>query len=558
MNADLRVKEAEVKKMQELDKMKIRFFTNITHEFRTPLTLIKGPLEELRSSYPGKQEGTVNLFQVIWRNLKRLQELIGQLLDISKLETGSLGLKISKGELVELVKTVILSFLSLAEHKNIKYSYSLPESEGGEYFDADKVEKILGNLISNAFKFTPSGGEIKVNVRIMYDPENPMDKELNIRVSDTGIGIPGEKLKKIFDRFYQVENPNFNKVEGSGLGLALTKELVQLYGGIIGVESEPGKGSTFNVRLPVSVKKFREAVIVTETDKPDQKLDSDVFSQEYDEMEVEDHPRPLFSDTYKDKPLILIVEDNLDLCQYMYRILGNRYRIISAENGKAGLAIALERIPDLVISDVMMPVMDGIEMCHLLKNDERTDHIPIVILTARAGKEGKLEGLETGADDYLIKPFDKDELRARIRNLLDQRRKLKEKFKLAFLGDVPETDLPSDHLFLNKVLDLFNQHISDQDFRIPQLSEKLLLSQSQVRRKVMALSGYTPNELLRYHRLKKAAKYFRSGHKNVAQVMYMVGFNNQSYFSKCFSKLFGMTPSRFINSQKYQPSSLNA
>ena len=212
----------------------------------------------------------------------------------------------------------------------------------------------------------------------------------------------------------------------------------------------------------------------------------------------------------------------------------------------------------LVISDVMTPDMDGIEMCKRLKIDERTDHIPIVILTARADRSSKLEGLQTGADDYLIKPFDSEELEVRVKNLLEQRRKLRDKFRMEFLQGEPELRLPSDHVFLNRLIDIFNQHYSDPDFRIPQLSGRLNLSQSQVRRKTLALCGYTPNEFLRYYRLRKAAIYFRSGHKNVAQVMYLVGFNNQSYFARCFHKLFGMTPSQFITTQRNQPASHHA
>jgi signal transduction histidine kinase/ligand-binding sensor domain-containing protein/DNA-binding response OmpR family regulator len=558
IKTNLKIKEAEVKKMQELDLMKSRFFANISHEFRTPLTLIQGPLEEMRNKIPMKEERTIHLFQVVKRNVKRLQELINQLLDISKLETGNVSLQVASGNLIEYIKTIILSFLSLAEHNEVQYAYVLPEDEGMGFFDSDKLEKILINLISNAFKYTPSGGSIRVFVRFMDISGDPMHDKVEIRVEDTGKGIPGEQLSKIFDRFYQVQDSDSTKTEGTGLGLALVKELVDLYRGNIQVESETGQGSTFVVTLPVSAEHFRHEEIIADHAETAEKKGSLETAYAYKSSTDGEFPELSFPTGAKANPLILIVEDNDDLREYITRILGDSYRFIAASNGKVGLDRAREYIPDLVISDVMMPDMDGIEMCKRLKIDERTDHIPIVILTARADRSSKLEGLETGADDYLIKPFDSEELEVRVKNLLEQRRRLRDKFRMEFLRSEPELRLPSDQLFLNRLIDIFKQHYSDPDFKIPQLSGKLNLSQSQVRRKTLALSGYTPNEFLRYYRLKKAAIYFRSGHKNVAQVMYLVGFNNQSYFARCFNKLFGMTPSQFIAAQRNQPASHHA
>jgi signal transduction histidine kinase/ligand-binding sensor domain-containing protein/DNA-binding NarL/FixJ family response regulator len=552
MKADLLIKDAQVNKMKELDHMKSRFFANISHEFRTPLTLIQGPVEELRQRVQGNRETEIHLFQAIKRNVKRLHELINQLLDISRLETGNVRLKVAYGNLVEQIKTIVLSFLSLAEHKKIKYTYTFPEDKGSGYFDSDKVEKIVINLISNAFKYTPSGGQIHVDVRFPDGFTCSNSRMVEIKVRDTGIGIHGDKLSKVFDRFYQVQESDSAKTEGTGLGLALVNELVDLYRGDIQVESEPGKGSTFTVSLPVTVEQFSEEEILYTPAELAKEKDTDWRIDRYQESGDTIHTEQLTPDTIMDRYVILIVEDNDDLRDYMSRILGSSYRILTAPNGKIGLNKALESIPDLVISDVMMPDMNGIEMCKHLKSDERTDHIPIVIVTAKAGKKSKIEGLETGADDYLIKPFDNEELKARVKNLLEQRRKLRDKLRLDFLAGEAESNWPPDHVFMKRLFEIFDKHLADPDFKIPQISNKLNLSQSQLRRKVLALSGYTPNELFRYHRLKKAAIYFRSGHTNVAQVMYLVGFNNQSYFAKCYRTMFGMTPSQFIVSQRNQ------
>jgi len=550
INADLRIKEVEVNKMQELDHMKSRFFANISHEFRTPLTLIQGPIEELRKQFQGKPEGSMQLFKTVKRSTQRLQDLINQLLDISKLETGNVKLQVSMGNLVELVKAIVLSFLSLAEYKKIKYEYDLPEEGEMVYFEPDKIEKILTNLISNAFKFTIKGESIHIGIRFLeVSPDNTQDT-VEIKVSDTGKGIPSEKLSKIFDRFYQVGDQDSRETEGTGLGLALTKELVELYRGKISVESKEGKGSTFTVHLPVSEEQFREEEIVTTSSDVDLRTEPVMPDLKYEDSEETESVGDGIPEPAKNNYEILIVEDNDDLRKYISRNLDSSYRIIFAENGRIGLEKAYEIIPDLVISDVMMPEMDGMEMCKRLKTDERTDHIPVIMLTARADRSSRLEGLETGADDYLVKPFDTWELKVRVKNLLEQRRKLREKFRLEFLSDPSEMGLPPKNQFMKRLFDTFDFHLSDPNFKINQLSTELNLSLSQVQRKVMAITGYTPSELLRNHRLKKAASLFRGGYDQVAQVMHRVGFNNQSYFTKCFSELFKITPSQYIASYK--------
>ncbi len=547
VNADLKIKEMEVNKMQELDQMKSRFFANISHEFRTPLTLIQGPIEDLKRDLPDLPvEKTRELLQFMKRNTVRLQHLINQILDISKLETGKVKLQVSEGDLEQFVRTIILSFLSLAESKKIEYVHDLPETSDIVFFDCDKLEKILTNLIYNAFKFTAEGGKIRVSQQYAAASTKDKPSHVIIEVADTGRGIPRKKLDKVFDRFYQGSDSDSRDAEGTGLGLALTKELVDLYRGEISVDSQEGKGSTFTVKLPVSKSLFTEEEISTRPDTQDIKPEPVEPVHDPQEHECIDIEGDLVQETADDRQVILIIEDNVDLRNYISRNLEKNYRILTAINGKEGLDKALECIPDLIISDVMMPEMDGIEMSKLLKTDERTNHIPIIMLTAKADRDSKLEGLETGADDYLIKPFDQEELQVRIKNLLEQRKRLREKFRKEFVSDLKIMEASPEDQFLKKVHDILNNHIEEPEYTVEQLAGELHLSRSQVFRKVLAVTSFSPNELLRNLRLKKAAILFHSGHKNVAQVMYQVGFNNPSYFAKCFSELFGMNPSQYI------------
>jgi DNA-binding response OmpR family regulator/two-component sensor histidine kinase len=517
-----------------------------------------------------KKSGSITLsketLNIIRRNTHRLKRLINQLLDISKLEAGNVSLRVSEGNLAGFVRAIVLSFLSLAESKQIDYEYEIPDALRKNYFDPDKLEKILTNLISNAFKYTSSGGKVKVNLQ--YSP--PLDEAdedstgsgppefAEITVSDSGKGIPADKIDKIFDRFYRTSDSDTQEEEGTGIGLALTRELVDLYRGKITVESEVDKGSTFRISLPVSREQFREEEVtepLTSDLTGEESAATGQIIQSEDAFAVKDGVPEIITDgspgsssaVKSDAPLILIVEDNVDLRNYIAGSLGGYYEIRMAGNGILGLESALESIPDLVISDVMMPEMDGMEMCGKLKKDERTCHIPVIMLTAKSDKGSKMEGLETGADDYLIKPFDPDELRIRVRNLVEQRKRLREKFREEFESDAVELEsTPRDQL-MKKLMDILERHIDEPEFSIDHLTDELHMSRSQVYRKVTAITGYSPNEMIRTHRLKKAASLFRRGHRHVAQVMHRVGFNNQSYFSKCFSELYGMPPSSYIN-----------
>jgi DNA-binding response OmpR family regulator len=534
----------EKEKVLEMDHLKTRFFANISHEFRTPLTLILGPLEKLKENRSGLMTLSREAAASMKRNARRLLQLVNQLLDISRLETGGMTIQASKGDLEGFVRTIILSFLSLAESKQIRYTYKLTGTTEKHYFDPDKLEKILANIISNALKYSPSGREVGIEMDFISSAEQSRYTE--IKVKDTGNGISPDDLEKIFDRFYQVSDSNKTEVGGTGIGLAVVKEMVGLYRGEIKVESQVGRGSIFTVVLPVSRNLFTEKEIKEEADTESyhsDKTDEDSIIPTKKELD----PVQDLNGGNNHSALILIVEDNRDIVDYISDILGEGYRKLWAGNGRSGLELAIEKIPDIIITDVMMPEMDGLEMCRKLKEDKRTNHIPVIVLTAKAGRENKINGLETGAVDYLVKPFDAEELEIRVRNLIEQRQMLWKKFKSEIITEPDLPDLPSpDDQLLQSIVELLNRHLSEPEFKADQMSDELNMSRMQMYRKVNALTGHTPMDLLRILRLKKAASMFEKGHNNIAQVMYQVGFNNQSYFAKCFRNIYKLNPSDYL------------
>jgi signal transduction histidine kinase/ligand-binding sensor domain-containing protein/DNA-binding response OmpR family regulator len=541
------IERIEKEKVQELDQMKSRFFANISHEFRTPLTLILGPIEGLLKKKSKVIEVKSDELGIIHRNAKRLQQLINQLLDIAKLETGKVTLQVSKGNLTEQIRAIVLSFLSLAESRNIIYKYDLPDNPDLVYFDRDKLEKIVTNFISNAFKFTDTGGEVSVALKYIIASGQGIAEFVQISVRDSGKGIPPDQIEKIFDRFYQVASSDTREHEGTGIGLSLTKELTDIYRGEIKVESEPGKGSLFTVVLPVSREHFKPDEIVESIADKRKSIEIQpeaIFASDSDSSEIK-AGQTIGTDS--ERPVILIVEDNADLRNYISGNLNEQYRILEAENGKKGLDSAIESIPDLVISDLMMPEMDGMEMCDRLKKDTRTNHIPIIMLTAKADRESKLEGLEMGADDYIIKPFDAEELQVRVRNLIEQRKKLRERYRKEFLSDPAGHEIhPPEDEFLARLMDCMNKHLEDPEFSVKQLGDELHLSHTQLYRKVLSLTDHTPNEYIRNTRLKMAARMFLEGQTNITSVLYTVGYNSPSYFTQNFKELFGLNPSEYI------------
>ncbi|MGI9542162.1 MAG: hybrid sensor histidine kinase/response regulator transcription factor, partial [Cyclobacteriaceae bacterium] len=525
----------QAEKLKELDKVKSRFFANISHEFRTPLTLILGPLVDRlnKKLIPADRQE----FEVMRRNAQRLQRLINQLLDLSKIESRSLKLQVSKGDIHFFLRAILSSFSSYAKQRNIQYEMLIPEQELQGYFDDDKLEKIIYNLVSNAFKFTADGGEITVSSQWRSDL-------LKIEVTDNGCGIPAHKLNAVFNRFYQTDDSPTRTHEGTGIGLALTKELVSLHKGTVTVKSTPGQGSTFTITLPLKASAYKDQKISKEA-IPRHSLH--VSRQIHNEIETPPIDRITEA---TDAPIVLVVEDHAELRHYIKSHLSN-YRVLEAANGSEGLTVAIKQVPDLVISDVMMPKMNGVDLLHSLKTNEKTSHIPVILLTAKADLPSKLEGFETGADDYLTKPFDAKELLARCQNIIEQRKLLRNKFSSTLVlkpKDIAIT--PTDEVFLNKVMETVEKHLEDSSFSVEVFQQEVGMSRMQLHRKLKALTDYSTTEFIRVQRLKRAAQLLADTDATISDICYRVGFNSLSYFTKCFKEQYGKTPSDFAFSNQ--------
>lgn len=516
----------QTEQLKVVDKMKTRLFANISHEFRTPLTLIKGPIERLEK-HP-KEKLSVSNVKMIRRNANRLLNLVNQLLDLSKLESGNLKLELVEGNVYKCLRAAASSFSSHAAQRNIDYQIKIPVNEIlWAYFDRDKLEKITYNLLSNAFKFSEDDTSISISAQFSKE-------QLKIEVTDSGSGILPNKLPYIFDRFYQVDDNFTKEKEGTGIGLALTKELIDLMNGSIHVKSEYEKGSVFKVSIPL------------EEIKISQKVATEEVYENIETKEITPLVQKLSKSKSKDIKTILIVEDNVDMRDFIKQQLIEDYKVLEAYNGQDGLEKGIREMPDLIISDLMMPKMDGISLCKKLKQDINTSHIPIILLTAKAGIENKIEGLETGADDYLTKPFNANELRVRVKNLIKQRQKLRKLFSKKNNIEPKEVTVNSlDEQFLQKTIDLLEKKFSDFSFGITQMCEELAMSNSQLHRKIKAITDQSPGELLRNFRLKRAAQILKQESANVTEVAYEVGFNNLSYFAKCFKEFHGISPSLF-------------
>ncbi|MDQ3534289.1 MAG: ATP-binding protein, partial [Bacteroidota bacterium] len=557
MKHELKIQRLEAEKMHEIDHLKSRFFANISHEFRTPLTLILGPLEKITSSHT-EEKPDKSVYHMMLRNARRLLHLINQLLDLSKLEAGSMKLEEKPADLVAFLKAMVFSFTSLAEMKQIQYHFQFPSEHPVVYFDADKLEKIITNLLSNAFKFTPEGGEVAVIIKLQ-----PADKQalstfpadliqrgisskaniLELIVQDSGKGIPQDQIDKVFDRFYQADTSHTREQEGTGIGLSLVKELVELFSGEIAVESQPGQGSCFTVRLPLLVANFKQ-VTLTGNNLPPIPINHNLNSPENGFTVA---PYPEIENPDPEAPLILIIEDNADVRFFIRENLQPVYQVIEAADGKEGYKLAVKNIPDLILSDVMMPKMDGVELCSKLKTNEKTAHIPVILLTAKASGGDKVEGLETGADDYLIKPFESTELLVRIKNLIDSRRKLREIFSREItLGPTSITINSVDEQFLQRIMKIIEEHMEDTSFDVEIFSREAGLSKIQLHRKLKALTNESPGDFIRIMRLKRAADLLSQNAGTIAEVAYKVGFQEPSYFTRCFHKQFGKTPSEFM------------
>ena len=527
------------RKLHELDMMKLKFFTNISHEIRTPLTLILGPLEKLINKDFSKEEIKENL-SLMQRNAKNLDKLINQLLDFRKLQTGNLKLNLTEGNIIDFVRNIVSSFNELAEEKEIHLKFNTLKKSLNAVFDPDKIEKILNNLISNALKFTGQGGTIAVNISLVFDTRdtefNETEKEkqfIEIVVKDTGRGIAAKNLNKIFQRFFQTYSDDGNS--GVGIGLALVKELVEIHKGDVFVNSKPGKGTKFTVRIPYYAELPEKQADVFIENMP-------LENTHKVKIEYEDEVTENLSTR-----IMLIVEDNSDVRKFIADHFNSGYKISEAKNGEEGWQLALDLIPDIIISDILMPVSDGYELCKRIKNDERTSHIPVILLTALHSREHELKGLNTGADDFITKPFDLSVLQAKVENLLSIRESLRHKFSGTVILEPKNVVISSpDERFLQKAIEVIESNISDSELDIESFSVKVGVSRMQLYRKLHALTDMTVKEFIRHIRLKRAAQMLVQEKMNVSEVAYEVGFKDLSHFRKCFKREFGVSASEYV------------
>lgn len=539
----IKIADFEAHKQKEVNQMKSQFFANISHEFRTPLTLIKGPIEELISTTDDFQkQQTLNLMH---SNTDKLLNLVNQLLDLSKLENGQYTLEVARGDVNNFLHGCVMMFTSMAEQKNISLLFvedpSVNELQLSEnfYFDRDALQKIMNNLLSNAIKFTPEEGKITITVALYEWKFN--EKAFEITVSDTGIGIHKDKLPFIYDRFYQVDSSPNRVYEGSGIGLAYVKELVDAHKGTISVESKPDEGTSFRVRFPLGIEYFKNSQVV--------------ISDRYEPIEVNGYIPTVKNNiqnkpgifpiiSLKDKPILLVVEDHDEVRQYIMDCMKDSFTILEAANALRGIQIANETIPDLIISDVMMPGMDGFEFCNKIKSSEKTSHIPIILLTARAAEDDKIYGLDAGADDYLAKPFNTKELLARAKNLIENRRLLREKFGDNTIIKPSEISVSSrDQVFMEKLLHVVEANMDNEKFGVEDLSGAVAMSQSQLHRKLKAIINQSANHFIRMVRMNRAKELLEKDAGNISEVAYKVGYEDPGYFSKTYKSFFGQLPS---------------
>ena len=525
-------------KLKELNVQKNKLYTNITHEFRTPLTVILGMANRLRSYI--KQRDTAQqdeAIDMIERNGKMLLNLINEMLDLSKLESGVMKLNLVQRDIIAFLRYVNESFQSYAVSKDIHLSFLTSLESFNMDFDVDKLQQILSNLLSNAIKFTPKDGKISALVKVA---KVDGAETLIIKVKDSGIGITPENLPHVFDRFYQVDDATTRKQGGSGIGLALTKELVKLKGGVIEVKSEMGQGTEFTVQLPVTKK--AEKVAAEEILNPAESLNVPFESQA-----KESNGSKSFI-PQENLPLLLIIEDNPDVVHYLKSCLKDIYKLEIAYDGEQGIEKAIETIPDIIISDVMMPKKDGFEVCETLKTDERTNHIPIILLTAKITATDRLTGLERGADAYLAKPFHREELLIRLKKLIELRQQLQQKYTKGGLfwssKDSKANDsAPHEDTFLNKINRLIEENISDEDFGIVQLCRAMAMSRSQIHRKIKGLTSLSTSIYIRTIRLYKAKYLLQTTDSNISEIAYEVGFKDPNYFTHVFVEEFDIPPS---------------
>lgn len=529
MKYALEAERREAIRMHELDVMKIRFFTNVSHEFRTPLSLILSPLDKIIART--QDEGIKKQLLLVQRNARRLLNLVNRLLDFRKLEVQEIQLIPTEGDVITFIRETVYSFSDLSEKKDIALTLTSALPTLQMMFDQDKLEKILFNLLSNAFKFTPEHGQVTVDMATEDTAPHPW---LRITVQDTGIGIPANKLDKIFERFFQHDVPTSMVNQGSGIGLAITREFTRLHGGTIQATSTPGQGSCFTVRLPIQT-------VLPDTATPTQYM---LSVDEVNTRVLENLPAK------NKKPVLLLVEDNEDFRFYLKDNLQLEYTVLEARHGKEGLAQAEKHKPDLVVSDIMMPEMDGVALCQHIRTSPSIAHTPVILLTARTSNEQQLQGYDVGANDYITKPFNFELLAARIKNLLALPRPSREEPQHLPVKASQLQITPLDEQFIQNAIKYVEAELSSPEFSVEVLSQHLGMSRANLYKKILALTGKSPLEFIRTIRMQQAAQLLEKSQLTVAEVAYQVGFNNPKYFSRYFKEAFNMLPSAYAARNK--------
>lgn len=538
--ARLKLEKIHHEKSEELNKMKIQFFANISHEFRTPLSLILAPLKQIIDTEPLKGD-VKSRMDMIFRNANRLFGLVNELMDFTKSEEGRLKMMVHQADIVSFASDIHSLFLEEARQRNIRYSFDTEFESQELWFDKRKMEKIISNLLSNAFKFTPDSGEIALKIT----KETIADQQFAVlSVHDNGIGISQEHIGKVFDRFFQSPDEDAKHIAGTGIGLALVKSLVELHHGTINVTSTKGESTCFTVKIPLGNSHFNKNEIMDNTSL------AVLSSGEVTEHESKEET----SVSNVNAPLLLIVEDNADLREYLASTLGTKYKIIRAADGAEGVMMAKESTPDLIISDVSMPRLSGIELCKIIKDEMSTSHIPVILLTSKTSTPDIIEGIEKGADAYLTKPFDIKHLEVTIEKTIETRRKLYQRFSQdLFFLPAGNTDNTLDKKFMDNIIEYIDENLSDSNITVENLAAHVLMSRSNVYRKIKALTGQSATEFIRFARLKKAVQLLEKGQNNISEIAYKVGFSSPGYFAKCFKDQYGKSPSDFILSKTRTP-----
>ncbi len=553
----LELRKINEQKKEEMYQVQLQFFTNISHEFRTPLSLILGPLEKLQGENPGSADN--HFYKVIYRNANRLLNLINELMDFRKSESGVLKLRVMPGNLNPFLQEIYEEFSELAVQKNIKFNMCAPESITDAWFDRQILEKIAINLVSNSFKYTADGGTISVEIleslndftpsfknELILKNDFPAKKYFYLRVADNGIGISKESIAHLFERYYKITESHL----GSGIGLAFVKSLTQLHKGNIFVYSERNVGTEIIIGIPSARDDYDKNERWLQNEKAmGARLESIHFKYEhyFPSLEEEDNSKPMENGNQAAFPHILLVDDNEELRNFIKESLSPQYQIIEAINGIAGLEKAKEEFPDLIISDVMMPDMDGIEFCRLIKEDIETSHIPFIMLTAKDALESRIQGVGSGADFYFSKPVSTKLLELTIRNIVSQRRKMKERYFKDHYSEAKElVHSVKDKEFINQLVSIINSHLTNPNMDVDFICTEMGMSRTKLYQKIKNITGQSIGELVRTIRLKKAAEFMTHEDISLLDVMYSVGIQTQSYFTKAFKKEFGKTPSQFL------------